>query len=530
MNVLLLSLLACTGQPPEDSSPPPEDSSPPDNDSSSFDPVVCDPLTLSVSQSWSEEELPDRNNYIQRRPGVGVGDIDGDGDLDILFAYGGGSMALINDGTGLLTEDEGVTSKGRPLSEASAVAMADVDGDGDLDAFLGRQWETADNILINDGAGAFSITTLPESSTSPSGGVFGDLDGDGDLDLVVGRVQESPDPEFIIAGEEHGEGLDLYFNDGSGDFSLDNSSLPTSLETAMVWETELLDVDLDGDLDLYLANDFGPWLTPNLLLLNDGTGHFSVAEDCFCDLGMHAMGVGVGDVNEDGYPDLYVTDIGGPKLLINDGGSLFYNGTLAHGADIPPETSNMSSWGAIFTDIDADMDLDLAVMFGRLGRHSDYVKGLDDDWVDGEEQDDVLLLNDGDQAFTRADEVGFTDSDRGRVVVPADLDGDGHPELITAGKHFLKVWQTEGGCESVLTVVLDAPDHGIGARVSVEAGGRTVTQWMQPGVTASSGAMELYFGLGDLEAADRVEVRWLGGQTTTLQGVAAGERLVVSPE
>jgi hypothetical protein len=517
MHGLILMLLACSDRTPDDTAV----SAPP----------ICDPLTLSVVQEWTEEQLPDRNDRDQRRPGLGVGDLDGDDDLDVLLAYGGGSVVLVNDGTGALTMDESLTADGDLIPDASAAALADVDGDGDLDAFLGRQWETLDSVLINDGTGHFTITSLSDSGASPSGGVFGDLDGDGDLDLVVGRLQESPEPDLIVAGKEVGEGLDLYFNDGSGGFTLDNSSLPEYLSVAMVWEPELVDVDLDGDLDLYLANDFGPWLVPNTLLLNDGSGRFSVSEDCFCDLEMYAMGSAVGDVNDDGYPDLYVTDIAGPNLLISDGTGGFYDGTLAAGADIPPAERNMSSWGTVFADVDADMDLDLAVMFGRLGRNSDFVGDLDESWVDGDEQDDVLLLNDGDNTFTRADEVGFTDADRGRLVVTADLDRDGRLELITAGKHFVRIWRSEGGCGTGLTVALegDSP-HGIGARVTVEAADRSVTQWMLPGGTASSGAMELYFGLGGAASAERVTVSWLDGGTTVREDVAAGERLLLQPE
>ena len=501
-------------------------------DSADADAVVsCDPVTLQVVQSWGVDELPNRNEYLHRRPGLAVGDLDGDDDLDVLMAYGGGSMALTNDG-GVLTIDEGITVDGGVIPAGAAAALADLDGDGDLDAFLGQQWETADSILLNDGAGAFTSVPLAGSGASPSGGVFGDLDGDGDLDLVVGRLQESPDPDLIVSGDEVGDGVDLYFNDGLGSFTLDNSGLPDAVSIAMVWETELVDVDLDGDLDLYLANDFGPWLVKNQLLLNDGSGRFTASPDCFCDLAMYAMGSTVADVNDDGAPDLYLTDIAGPNLLVSQGDGTFFDGTLAYGADIPPAERSMSSWGVLFTDIDADMDLDIAMMFGRLGRHSDFVKDLDESWVDGEEQDDVLLLGDGSGGFVRSDEVGFTDPERGRLVVAADLDGDGRHELLTSGKHFLKVWRREGGCENSLTVALSEGSgnpHGIGAKVMVQVGDRAVTQWMLPGGTASSSAMELYFGLGNASAAGSVEVTWLDGRTTTATDVAAGSRLLLEP-
>ena len=118
------------------------------------------------------------------------------------------------------------------------------------------------------------------------------------------------------------------------------------------------------------------------------------------------------------------------------------------------------------------------------------------------------------------------------MVVTADLDRDGRAELLTAGKHYLKVWQQTGGCDNTLTVSLAegvANPHGIGARVSVTAGGHRVHQWMLPGATGSSSAMELYFGLGNQDAADTVEVRWLDGRTTTETDVASGSHILLSP-
>ena len=530
--LLVCGLWACSGSggPGADPSKSTETALPVDSGVPGAD---CPAPSLAVVQSWDKAALPNRTTDEQRRPGVGVGDIDGDGDLDVIFAYGGGSMGLRNDGTGTLSEDPHITMDGAALPGASAVALGDLDGDGDLDAYLGRQWETPDVVLVNDGTGAFVSVELEGSEAGPAGGALGDLDGDGDLDLVVGRLQESPDPSAIVAGTETGHGVDLYRNDG-GSFVLANDRLPASVQTAMVWEVEVLDVDSDGDLDLYLANDFGGWLVPNQLLLNDGTGAFTVDEDCFCDLAMYAMGSAVGDVDDDLRPDLYITDIGGPNLFVNDGAGAFYDGTLALGADVPPTERRMSSWGVQFADVDLDADLDLLAMFGRLGQHSEFVgEVVDPSWTDGDAQDDVLLLREGDVGYRIADEVGFTDPERGRTVATADLDGDGRPEVITAGKHFLKVWALTGGCDTGLTVALDDPDgapHGIGARVTVTVAGRRATQWMVPATTGGSAPHELYFGLAGAAAADAVEVGWLDGRTTVVDGGAAGTRLVVSPD
>ena len=182
----------------------------------------------------------------------------------------------------------------------------------------------------------------------------------------------------------------------------------------------------------------------------------------------------------------------------------------------------MTSWGTSFVDVDLDRDLDLVVTFGRSGENFEAagVPG-----VDGEEQPDVILLNDGDGTFTRARDIGFDDPERTRAVAVGDLDRDGRPDLVTTGKHFLKVWKNEGGCDTGLTVRVDAGGRnrsGLGTRVEVDVGGRTTTQWMLPGVTGSSNAPELYFGLGGWPEADRVAVVWPDGGRDELSSVPAG--------
>jgi hypothetical protein len=84
---------------------------------------------------------------------------------------------------------------------------------------------------------------------------------------------------------------------------------------------------------------------------------------------MFAMGVAVGDVDRTGTPDLYITDVGGPNLLLSQGDGTYVDATAAVGADIPPEPTSMVSWGTSAVDLDADQDLDLVVTFGRSGNN-----------------------------------------------------------------------------------------------------------------------------------------------------------------
>ena len=302
--------------------------------------------------------------------------------------------------------------------------------------------------------------------------------------------------------------------------------MPDDTRWGITFQGAWLDADADDDLDLYVANDGGPYIEPNHLLLNDGTGNFTEKTDCFCDLEMYSMGAAVGDPDADGLPDLYVTDVAGPNLLMNQGGGAFVDATVARGADLPAAPDRMTSWGTLFTDFDANMEADLVVTFGQSGANFDAAgtKG-----EDGEEQPDVVLLGVGEGNFEIAEGLSFADPERTRAVAQADLDQDGRPDLVTAGKHFFRRWETSGGCDGRLTVALAGggsnPD-GIGARVTVEAAGRVRHQWMLPGATGSSSVHELYFGLGEESAADRITVRWPDGSESEVDDVPAG-RVVV---
>jgi hypothetical protein len=116
-------------------------------------------------------------------------------------------------------------------------------------------------------------------------------------------------------------------------------------------------------------------------------------------------------------------------------------------------------------------------------------------------------------------------------VAVGDLDRDGRQDLVTAGKHFLRIWRTTGGCGTGITVAVDAgPSNrsGLGTRVDVTAGELTTTQWMLPATTGSSSAPELYFGLGAQRRAARVRVTWPDGTVSDSDDVQAGARLALS--
>ena len=468
--------------------------------------------------------------------GLGLGDLDGDGDLDLLAVNPQGSVLLRNDGTGSLSDDGALTVDGGRPPAANAVALGDLDGDGDLDAWLGRLTGREDLVLLNDGTGAFTSSPIPGSTQESFTGSLGDLDGDGDLDLFVARYAPELDPEDILNGTLQGDGNAVYLGDGTGAFTEAPDALPEDVIDDLSFLGSLADLDEDGDLDLYLANDFGPFLGRNRLLLNDGSGTFTDATACECDRAMYAMGIAISDLDGLGGADLFLTDLAGPDLLLSDGAGAFYDATLASGASVPNAENHLASWGTAAVDLDGDGHDDLPMVFGPLFPQGDPdgLGGLGEefaDWIDGPAQDDVVLRNNGGDTFTDVSaEVGFTDDRMGRALVTGDLDADGRPDLVTGGLWYVQPWHTTGGYGPGITLHLVGQGliAGLGAHVEIEVGGRVLHRWFVGASTWSSNAPELSVGLAGAPTADRVTVHWIGGGSSEWTDVPAGA-LEVSP-
>jgi hypothetical protein len=358
------------------------------------------------------------------------------------------------------------------------------------------------------------------------------VDGDGDLDLFVARYVEELDPDRILDGTLTGAGNALYLNE-DGAWRRDEGALPDEVIDDLTFMGQWLDADGDGDLDLYLANDFGPHLGRNRLLLNDGTGQFTVDDTCDCDLAMFAMGAAVGDANDDGHPDLFLTDLAGPDLLLSVGDGSYYEASMATGATVPVAEDHLASWGTAFVDLDRDGHEDLPMVFGPLFPHGDPdgLAVLGEEyaaWIDGPAQRDVLLAATGDGFFEDVSTaVGFVHDGMGRALAVGDLDRDGRPDLMTAGLWYARAWRTSGGCDGGIAVRFPAQGPSIGARVEAEVGDRTLVRWLAPAGTWSSSAHEVILGLGSETRAAEVRVIMADGALTSWQDVEAGETLVV---
>ena len=202
---------------------------------------------------------------------VAAGDVDGDGDFDLLFGNSFQQNRLhLGDGTGSFADATGQLPA--DMDVTTALALGDVDGDGDPDLLLGNDFGLPSRLYRNGGTGVFSDATgqLPGDAGPTVSVALADVDGDGDLDALIGEGAFLG--SFLFGVQDR-----LYFNGGAGVFSDATGLLPG--DAHLTSSIAPGDVDGDGDLDLLLGSD--DLLTginlQNRLYLNLGGGAFADA-------------------------------------------------------------------------------------------------------------------------------------------------------------------------------------------------------------------------------------------------------------
>ncbi len=468
--------------------------------------------------------------------GAAAADFDNDGLVDFFVpnADGVANHLYHNLGNGQILEI-GVSAGVGSTLPARGALWFDYDGDQDLDLLVTRE----------DGASTFTLYR----QNAPS--AFQDVTAAANLNLSWSHIPDGqpgimPHRGGVCAGDINNDGyLDfcvtfwrgltrLFLNNKDGSFTEITASCGFNLGEGHFWQPMMADFNGDGWLDIYVLVDFGG----NMLWINQKDNTFvEVAASSGLNNSMNDMGMSLGDYDNDGDLDIYITNIQGYV-----GGNMVYNvlyrndsvGSSLSYADVSIASQvhiGGWAWGTTFFDADNDGWLDLAVTndstSGASGGGEDITKSR-------------FFLNPGVGPFVfqeLSDQVAFNGDFKGGAVVALDFDRDGDLDLLEAcidAPARLMESDPVGGTanNNYLTVLprMQGPNHrAIGAIVRASAGGLNLMRLISAGNSClGQEPAEAFFGLGTASLVDTVVVEWPDGTVTTLTDVSPNQELTMT--
>jgi enediyne biosynthesis protein E4 len=489
--------------------------------------------------TWRHVNGRSENYYLPETTGAGCAflDYDNDGWMDIYLVNSGrcdffdpqpplrNALYKNNrDGTFTdVTEQAGVAGGGYGMG----IAVGDYNGDGYPDLYV-TQYERC-ILYRNNGDGTF--TDVTEKAGVPalgwaSSAVWFDYDNDGKLDLFVCRFGDfGKSKNKYCENERTGERSYcipsvyprvrswLFHNNGDGTFTdvSEESGIAKSLGKA--WGVVATDINNDGWMDLFVAND----TVENFLFLNKKNGKFT-------DIGLESgvafsqegrprsgMGVDSADFDQDGWQDLFVTNVDQEMYSIYKNNHDLTFDDMTGPMGIGRITRLMSGWGLKFFDYDNDGNIDLLVVNGhpddKIEQHSSHVMY----------KEPLLLFRNTGHVFENVSASAgpaFAQNLAGRGLAIGDFDNDGAVDaLVTAngGAPLLlkNVAATGNHWLGVRLIGKKANPDAIGARITWQAGDLKRSRLKTGGGSyLSSHDPREVLGIGSRARIDRLEIRW----------------------
>lgn len=483
--------------------------------------------------------------------GVAIVDVNRDGAPDVVLVNSGALNAkerpnearnhlYINDGKGNFT-DQTDAWKLSDVGYGMGVTAGDYDGDGWTDLFF-TSYEGNDRLLRNTGKSFEDVTDKAgiksDGKWSTSAGFF-DFDNDGDLDLYVVRYvdytvekhRKSYRNKLLIYTAPiyyEAQPDKLWRNNGNGTFTDISEQTGLTASPRKGLALAIGDIDLDGDQDVYVAND----TNANQLWLSDGKGKLKdiaqLAGCAYSETGKEegSMGADFSDTNNDGLIDIAVTNFQDESTSLYTQTQTLLFREISDAVGIGQSARARLKFGLDFFDADNDGDEDLLVANGHI---EDNIEQNFDTITFA--QTNTLYENLGDGNFLDiTDSAGdaLKDKQVSRGLATGDLNGDGLLDYIitnNGGKTQIGFNSTkERGNFIVLWLEGNKNRNAIGARVVAKVGDKKIErQIMGSQSYLSISDFRLHFGLGAAQAIDELTIYWLGGQTQTIKNLANGK-------
>ncbi len=492
--------------------------------------------------------------------GVAVLDYDGDGRLDI-YAVNGAPISTLektgpefwnrlfrNNGDGTftdVTEKAGVAGRGYDLG----VVTGDYDNDGHPDIFVaGLRRNT---LFRNNGDGTFKDVTEAAglAARDPKYGTlwavaaaFVDYDRDGWLDLFVSnyvvwdpatepRCGKPEAPDYCHPKEYQGLPSSLFRNNGNGTFT--DVSVPSGIRSHVGkgMGIGVADFDDDGWPDLFVSND----TTPSFLFMNNRNGTFTEAAFeravAYTERAepVSGMGADARDVDNDGRPDVFQTALTNETfpLFKNLRGAMFEEVTARSG--LAALSRPLSGWGNGIFDLNNDGAKDLFVACADvMDREGDFRARVP--------MANAVFVNLGDGRFADASPGAgekFARKAVHRGAAFGDIDNDGRVDVVvTALDGALELWHnlSPGPRHWLLVDAVGGKSNrdGMGAKIQLVTASGTQYNHVNTAVGYGSASdRRVHFGLGAETVIKELTIRWPSGKTQTLKQVRADQVLTV---
>ncbi|MBK9731008.1 MAG: VCBS repeat-containing protein [Chitinophagaceae bacterium] len=527
--------------------------------------------------------------YFYNGAGVAVLNLNGDSLPDV---YMTGNIVpdklFLNEGNMKfkdVTAEAGILTTKKGWS--TGVSIVDINNDGFDDIYVCRsRWKDslANLLYVNNGNGTFTEKAkeygidAPDTYTIMAN--FFDYDKDGDLDLFLANHPtdwiEKMRFNNLEKIENHTNQSDRLFRNDNGHFV--NVSKESGIDTHG-YGLSCTVADFNGDTwpDLYVANDFA---MHDYYFINQGNGKFKEsAREVLKKTSLFGMGADVGDINNDGYPDIFVVDMKFDHSyvrrsfmlaqrraefnnMVSSGYHYQYvrnmlqlnngNGTFSEIACMAGVDATEWSWAPLLVDLDNDGYQDLFVSNGYYKTFNiderELIQGLKDATRRGDsamfskisaiinkkklKDPNVVFKNNGDLTFTRmTNEWGFNQPTITHGSAFADFDRDGDIDIISSNTEQSPFIYRNNEAQTLKHNFIEfrfsgseKNKKGIGADVHIytKNGLQYQTNHIVRGYQSTSEDL-MHFGLGDVTTVDKVVVTWLDGKTQTLSGIASNQ-------
>ncbi|MEA1786417.1 CRTAC1 family protein [Arenibacter sp. GZD96] len=479
--------------------------------------------------------------------GIAVLDLNNDGYEDFYMTSGMRNDVLyLNNGNGTFTDIHKKAGLGITYNYVTqAVVSADFNRDGWVDLLVTtinskdnlQQIPRAKNLVfLNNGDYTFrDVTTeygLDDMYSFSTGANVGDINADGYPDVYIGnyfleyegKLSHISDATIVNANNK-AKGYLLMNKNGK---RFENEYAKYGLtHTGFGFGGLFTDYDNDGDQDLFIVNDFGYKAIPNFVWENlfPKKKFKDVSKELEMDLKINSMGAAVGDYNNDGYLDYFMTNIRVNKFMVNQGpGNAFVDQLKELGLKYIG-----ISWGANFADFDHDGDLDLFVTNGDLNPNCVPMGNF-------------YFENEHGVFKEKGREMGVNDYGLGRGSVILDIDNDGDMDIlfinqkavleypVASTTRLLRNDLAKGNWLKVQLKGIEAESNGIGSRVQIVVGNTRMLREIDGGGSShmSQNSTIAHFGLGTATKVDSVIVTWLGNKKQILLNQEVNQLLTIT--